>query len=345
MISEITIEEYFSQHSHIPVIDVRSPVEFQKGHISQAHNVPIFSDNERAHIGTVYAKQSPDKAMKLGYEYIRPKLENFIFESEIIAPQKEVAVHCWRGGMRSHAFAEHLSSNGFKNVYLITGGYKAFRNYVLQSFDRDAELIVIGGFTGSGKTEILNLLRDDGFQMIDLEALANHKGSAFGGIGKLDQPTSEQFENDLFRKWIKMDFTKKIFLEDESFSIGSVNLPATLYKKMCEAQLFFLDIPKEERARFLVNEYANIDKQALAEALNKISKRLGDLNTRAALDFLEKENYFQVAMITLKYYDKAYQEVLDHRVNKNIFTLKLNKSDHRDNANSLRKRIESQFYE
>jgi tRNA 2-selenouridine synthase len=345
MISEITIEEYFSKHNDLPIIDVRSPVEFQKGHISHAHNIPIFSDEERAHIGTVYAKQSPEKAMKIGYEYIQPKLENFIIESEKIAPLKEVAVHCWRGGMRSHAFAEHLSANGFDKVYLLTGGYKAYRNYVINSFSKAATLFIIGGFTGSGKTEILNLLREDGFQIIDLEGLAHHKGSAFGGIGKLNQPTSEQFENNLFQEWNKLDFSKKIFLEDESFSIGSVNLTMALYKKMCDAPLLFIDIPKEERAKFLVSEYANIDKQALANALGRISKRLGDENTKTALEFLEKENYFEVAMITLKYYDKAYQEVLEHRVSKNIFTIKLNNTDHRENAMFLKKYFETIIYE
>ena len=218
MISEITLEEYFSKHNNLPIIDVRSPVEFQKGHISHAHNIPIFSDEERAEIGTVYAKQSPEKAMKLGYEYIQPKLENYILESKKVAPQKEVVVHCWRGGMRSHAFAEHLSSHGFTKVYLLTGGYKAYRNYVLQSFSKEAKLFILGGFTGSGKTEILNFLREDGLQIIDLEALANHKGSAFGGIGKLNQPTSEQFENNLFQEWNKLDFSNKIFLEDTSES-------------------------------------------------------------------------------------------------------------------------------
>jgi len=345
MISEITIEEYFSQHYNIPVIDVRSPIEFQKGHISHAHNVPIFSDEERAHIGTVYAKQSQEKALILGYEYIQPKLESFIFETEKIAPQKEVAVHCWRGGMRSHAFAEHLSSHGFTKVHLLIGGYKAYRNYVLQSFSKEAKLLILGGFTGSGKTEILNFLCEDGLQIIDLEALANHKGSAFGGIGKLNQPTSEQFENNLFYEWNKIDFSEKIFLEDESFSIGSVNLPIALYKNMCDAPLLFIDIPKEERAKFLVSEYANIDKQALADALKRISKRLGDQNTRTALEFLENENYFKVAMITLKYYDKAYQEVLEHQVRKNIYTIKLNKTDHRENAMFLKKYLESIIHE
>jgi tRNA 2-selenouridine synthase len=345
MIAEISIEEYFLYHNNIPVIDVRSPLEFQKGHISFAYNIPLFSDEERAHIGTVYAKQSKEKALKLGYEYVQPKLKNFIIESEKVSLEKQVAVHCWRGGMRSHAFAEHLSLNGFTKVYLLTGGYKAYRNYVLQSFNKEVQLIIIGGYTGSGKTEILKQFIEIGMQVIDLEGIANHKGSAFGGIGNLSQPNSEQFENNLFHEWNKVDFSKYLFLEDESFSIGSVNLPIALYKKMCNAPLFFLDIQKEERAKFLVNEYANIDKQALADALKRISKRLGDLNTNAALEFLKIENYFEVAMIALKYYDKAYQEVLTHREGKNIFTLKLKKVDHQENATTLKKHIESKIYE
>jgi tRNA 2-selenouridine synthase len=114
---------------------------------------------------------------------------------------------------------------------------------------------------------------------------------------------------------------------------------------MCAAPLLFIDIPKEERARFLVGEYANIDKQALANALARISKRLGDENTRTAHEFLEKENYFEVAIITLKYYDKAYQEVLNNRVSKNIFTIKLNNTDHRKNAMFLKKYFETIIYE
>jgi len=345
MISEISIEEYLSHLNHIPVIDVRSPLEFEKGHIPFAHNIPLFSNEERAHIGTVYAKQSQEKALKLGYEYVQPKLENFIVESEKIAPQKEVTVHCWRGGMRSHAFAEHLSSHGFNKVYLITGGYKSYRNYVLQSFNKGVKLIIIGGYTGSGKTEILKQLHEDDMQVIDLEGIANHKGSAFGGIGKLNQPTSEQFENNLFDEWKKLDFSKYLLLEDESFSIGSVNLPSALYKKMCESPLLFIDIPKEERARFLVSEYANIDKQALADALERISKRLGDENTKAAIEFLEKENYYEVAMITLKYYDKAYHEVLSHRESSTVFTIKSNKVNHKENAVLLKKYLESKNYE
>lgn len=251
MISEISIEEYFSHLNNIPVIDVRSPLEFQKGHVPFAHNIPLFSNEERAHIGTVYAKQSQEKALKLGYEYVEPKLENFIAESEKVAPLKEVAVHCWRGGMRSHAFAEHLSSHGFNKVYLIAGGYKSYRNYVLQSYNKEVKLIIIGGYTGSGKTEILKQLHEDGLQVIDLEAIANHKGSAFGRIGKLNQPTSEQFENNFFHEWNKLDFSKYILLEDESFSIGSVNLPNALYKKMCDAPLFSLIFLKKNVQSFL----------------------------------------------------------------------------------------------
>ncbi|HNW98268.1 MAG TPA: tRNA 2-selenouridine(34) synthase MnmH [Bacteroidales bacterium] len=343
MISEINIEDYLKSFAEIPLIDVRSPSEFLKGHIQNANSIPLFSDEERAHVGTVFIKQSKEKAIKLGYEYVNPKLEYFISKSREVAPQNKAIVHCWRGGMRSMTFAEHLEKNGFSEVYVLKGGYKAFRKYVLDSFKRNARLCVIGGFTGSGKTEILKLLKEDGMQVIDLEKLANHKGSVFGGIDKGTQPTTEQFENNLFMEWNKMDFLKPICFEDESKSIGSVTIPFEIYKMLIEEPVVFLEIPKEERAKFLVKEYAGCNKTALAAAIQKISKRLGDMNTHKALDWLEKENFYEVALLALNYYDKSYKEVLLHRNPKMVHTIKLKNTDHCENARILKEFIEKEI--
>lgn len=185
--TDILINEYFSAYASYPVIDVRSPGEFKKGHIVGAYNIPLFTDAERAHVGTVYKQKGPDKAMSLGLEYVTPKLRWFVEQAALVAPQKKVVVHCWRGGMRSHAFAEHLEENGFEDVKVIEKGYKAFRNFVLDSFTVEMQLKVIGGYTGSGKTRILSRLKEEGCQVIDLEGLACHKGSAFGSIGEDDQ--------------------------------------------------------------------------------------------------------------------------------------------------------------
>jgi len=339
MISEINIEDYFHSHAEVPIIDVRSPAEFLKGHISEANSISLFSDEERAHIGTVYLKQSHEEALRLGYEYVNPKLDYFISRSREIATQNKVVVHCWRGGMRSLAFAELLEKNGFPEVYVVNGGYKAYRKYVLDSFKRNALLCVIGGYTGSGKTEILKLLNEEDIQVIDLEKLANHKGSVFGGIGNGAQPTTEQFENNLFMQWNKIDLSKRVCIEDESQSIGSVTIPADLFEKIIESPVYFIEIPKEERAKFLVKEYADCDKTALAAAIQKISKRLGDLNTRKALEWLDKENFYEVALLALNYYDKSYKEVLLHRNQKLVQTIKLRETNHKANTNILKEII------
>lgn len=176
----ITIEFYFQNFEHIPIIDVRSPDEFAKGHIPNAINIDLFSNEERAIVGTAYKKESKERAIELGYEFVNPKLVYFVTKSIEIAAQKEVVVHCWRGGMRSSAFADHLIENGFNKVYVIEKGYKAYRNYVLRFFEQPFNLKILGGYTGTGKTEILHfwkrkdnkLLTWKGWQTIEVLLLA-----------------------------------------------------------------------------------------------------------------------------------------------------------------------------
>lgn len=297
----------------MPVVDVRTPAEFEKGHIPGAVNIPLFSNEERAHVGTVYKQRSPDEAYRIGYAYVTPKLQWFIDESRRQAPDGRVVVHCWRGGMRSKAFAQHLSDNGFEEVYTIKGGYKSFRRLVHGIFEQPYTLHVLGGYTGSGKTRLLKIMEQSGFQVVDLEGIANHKGSAFGGIGQNDQPATEQFENDLFDKWRRFDFSKPIWLEDESQNIGHVNIPVSLFFRMRESSVFFLDIPREERAKLLVEEYACQDTDKLESAIQRISKRLGGVETQKALDALAVKDFYEVAMITLYYYDKYYLKGLMSR--------------------------------
>ena len=335
MLMEITFSEFLNKSEPLPLIDVRSPGEYQKGHIPGAHNIPLFSNEERAHVGTVYKKESKERAMELGYSYVAPKLDWFISESNKVAPSGNVAVHCWRGGMRSRSFAQHLKENGFRNVYVITGGYKAFRNYALEAFKTDAEICVLGGYTGSGKTHILNVLKEMGEQVIDLETLARHKGSAFGGIGMGAQPTIEQFENDLFWIWKELDYSKTIWLEDESHRIGNVNIPMSFFVNMRSSPVIFIDIPKEERIKQLVKEYAQADNKKLADSIVRISKRLGGLNTKNALDHLDKGSYSEVAMITLNYYDKFYLKRIQEREDDSVYMLEIAKLDFTKNAGQI----------
>jgi tRNA 2-selenouridine synthase len=338
MVQEINIKDFLK--TDIPLIDVRSPGEFIKGHIPGAMNIPLFSDAERAHVGILYVQQSKEKAMELGYRYVNPKLTRFIAESKIVAPDGKVAVHCWRGGMRSQTFAQHLNDNGFGSVSIIGGGYKAYRRHVLKTFDIPFNLKIIGGYSGSGKTLVLHQLRNIGLQTIDLEELAKHKGSAFGGIGQSPQPTVEQFENNLFDAWRKLDYSQPIWLEDESFNIGGVNIPMNLFNQMRNSAVYFLDISKEERARYLVTEYAHAPAELLTESLTRLSKRLGGQNTKIVLEFLNEQKFYEVALLTLSYYDKSYLKGMRFHDQEKVFTVPLKKIDTPANAKSL-----IQFYE
>lgn len=337
MVQQIDISTFLTLEKELAVIDVRSPGEFEKGHIPGAVNIPLFSNDERAHVGTVYKKQSKEKAIEVGYKYVLPKLSAFIAESQKIASGGDVIVHCWRGGMRSKAFAKHLAENGLNKVYVIEGGYKAYRKYALESFTVEAKIFVVGGYTGSGKTYILNCLQENGEQIIDLEGLANHKGSAFGRIGNEKQPTIEQFENDLFWSWKELDYSKTIWVEDESHRIGNVNIPMTFYENIRSKPLVFLEIPKQERIKHLVEEYATCPKNELIDSIERITKRLGGKNTQIAIQSIEENNFEEVANLALSYYDKYYLRGLKNRIiQSNIFTLKLESVNSAKNSKKIK---------
>jgi tRNA 2-selenouridine synthase len=319
----ISVDFYFHNLKHVPVIDVRSPGEFENGHIPNAYNIELFSDRERAVVGTAYKKESKERAFEIGYEFVKPKLEGFIRRSIEIAPEKEVVIHCWRGGMRSNAFADHLIDNGFEKVYVIEKGYKAFRNYLLHFFEYPLNLKILSGYTGSGKTEILHSLKMKGQQVIDLEGLANHRGSAFGGIDLPPQPTTEQFQNNLFSVVQGLNPERPIWVEDESKSIGKVVIPDLFFLKMSTMPVYFLDIPFQERTKHLVDTYANLSHDKLAEAISRITKRLGYDKAKFALDALEIKDYHKVVEITLFYYDKAYLGGLQKREESTISKLEI----------------------
>ena len=331
----ITIDFYYQHLKHHPIIDVRSPGEFAQGHIPGASNVALFTDEERAVVGIAYKKESKERAIEIGYEFVKPKLNDFITQSVAVAPEKEVVVHCWRGGMRSNAFADHLVENGFKNVYLIEKGYKAFRNYVLSFFEQSFELKILGGYTGTGKTEILHNLEHKGQQIIDLEGLANHRGSAFGGIDLEPQPTTEQFENQLFSKLQSLNSNFPIWIEDESRTIGKVSIPHVFYLKMREMPVYFLQVPLAKRIEHLVEQYAKLSQNKLADAIDHIGKKLGYDNATFALDALENKNYHKVAAIILVYYDKFYLRGLYKRQESLIQEVEISTVNHKEIADIL----------
>jgi tRNA 2-selenouridine synthase len=319
---------------NIPLVDVRSPKEFLHGHIFGAFNIPVFENEEREEIGKAYKIKGKEDAIALGLKRVGPKLHQFISEAKKISPEKIIIVHCWRGGMRSGSFAWLLDLAGFK-VYQLHKGYKAYRNFVLQSFEKKIRLIVLGGMTGSGKSEILKSIRDSGEQILDLEFIANHKGSAFGQIGMNPQPTQEQFENNLAYELHKLNPDKLIWVEDESHSVGQVWLPNSLYSQMRESCVLKIDLNKEERLNHLVKGYSSAPLEELKNAIEKIQKRLGGLNTSLALEALDKKDFYRAAALSLEYYDKAYNFGLSKRPKANIYNLALEKISPSKNAKQI----------
>ena len=322
MAQSLDTPHFLDQARTWPIIDVRSPSEFDQGHIPGAINIPLFTNAERARMGTRYKQIGKDSAVMLGLELIGPKLVDFVKKSRRAAPEGELLVHCWRGGMRSGSFAWLLETAGMKAT-ILQKGYKAYRQEVLQTFDQSLQLLVLGGKTGSGKTDILRELEKQGEQVLDLEGLAHHKGSSFGALGQEPQPTTEQFENSLHQAWLKLDTKRRVWIEDESMSIGTVNLPSGLWSQMRSAPVAFIDVPKALRIRRLVQEYGSFSAEQLVAAVNRIQKRLGGQHHRMALDALARGDYALVADLMLSYYDKAYLHGLSQRTSSRIFEISL----------------------
>ncbi|MGL4368745.1 MAG: tRNA 2-selenouridine(34) synthase MnmH, partial [Spirochaetota bacterium] len=266
-------EDFLRAGETLPIADVRSPSEFAHGHIPGAVNIPLFTDEERALIGTTYVQIGHQQAVDLGADIALPKAAWLVAEARKVAVERKLLVHCWRGGMRSGSASALFNLAGLEAATL-KGGYKAYRRLVHESFEKKVRLVIVGGFTGTGKSEILSILREKGEQVLDLEGLAHHKGSVFGGIGRI-QPTTEQFENDLYAVWSAFNPDRRIYAEDESLRIGSNTIPETIFSKIKEAPLIVLELPREQRLARIIAEYGYLDKNELISAAAKIRKRMG----------------------------------------------------------------------
>ena len=310
-----------------PILDVRSPGEYAHGHIPGAISFPLFSDEERAAVGTAYKQQGKETAFELGLRFTGPKMEDFVRSARKTAVNGKLGVHCWRGGQRSGAMAWLLRQAGLE-VQTLEGGYKAYRQFVLNGFaESSLQIIIIGGRTGSGKTSILHALKNAGEQIIDLEGIAHHKGSAFGFIGELPQPTVEQFENNLFEAIFKTNPDRRIWLENESRSIGRVYIPDAFWAKMKQAPLVNISIPLEARVNNLLKDYVLTDKAELEVAFRRIEKKLGGLKLKQAIECLEQGEYEPAARIALEYYDKTYQHGLETNTSPDIRMLEFDHGD------------------
>lgn len=369
----LTIEQFLEKRTEGPVLDVRSPGEYSHARIPGAYPLPLFNDEERKVVGTAYKQESREKAIKIGLDYFGPKMRPMVEEVEALlgkkrsagaadagvpgnnskatdgtatgalssagrplsagGPAKEVLVHCWRGGMRSGGVAWLLDLYGFR-VYTLKGGYKAFRQWVLAQLSAEWPMKVLGGYTGSGKTDLLLRLARLGEAVIDLEALAHHRGSAFGHLGQAAQPSQEQFENALALQLHALK-GRPFWVEDESMRIGNILLPQRFEQQLRTAPCYFLDIPFEKRLDYLVPAYGGFDREKLITAILRIQKRLGGLETKQAINCIVENDTRSAFAILLKYYDKWYAKSLKSRGDAPVVNIPLEAVDETRNPQQI----------
>ena len=318
----------------VPIIDVRTPSEFLDGHIPGAINIPVFSDKERAMVGTTYKQIGKVEAIDQGLGLVGPKMQSLAQEAQKMAFNGGLKLYCWRGGMRSEKMAWLFELVGI-DTFVLDGGYKGYRLYINQTFAELSNLIVLQGPTGSGKTAILNALKTQGEQVIDLEGLANHKGSAFGGLGMAEQPTTQQFQSNIFEILKDFDLSRRVWVESESMSIGRVYLPETLWKKMNQANRVIIELSRQDRLNRIIKEYGAFRSADLASRIKNLTQRLGGNNVKSALEAIADNDISTAADILLKYYDKAYSYSADKYKSSKPLMVRLPIDDPEANARLL----------
>src|SRR5699024_1615533 len=305
-----------------------------EGHIPDAYSLPLFSNEERSEIGTTYKQEGREEAILRGFDLTGNKWRGFIEEALQIAPGKEACLHCARGGMRSSAMAWALDFYGF-DISVIEGGYKRFRNWALDQFGKPYNLCVLGGMTGSHKTEILWELERMGKQVVDLEGLARHQGSAFGSMNKSLQPTQQGFSNKLAMQLAEFGTEQAIWIEDESHTVGDCVVPHALWKRMRKSALIELQVDKKQRIDFLEQEYGPLDKDFLISATERIGKRLGSERTKQAIRAIKEDRMRDFISNVLIYYDKMYSRSTAKRNPEKVFNIEIDYENATKTANQV----------
>ncbi len=306
----ITPDELYNiSNDRSVIIDVRSPSEFTAGHFPGAINLPLFDDQERIQVGILYKKSGKQAAVELGLEFAGAKLAQYFERAKALSKGRHVIIYCFRGGMRSQSMAWLLDFCGM-DISIVKGGYKGIRRWARSEYEtRNYKLILIGGKTGSGKTKLLQILQKKGNQILDLENLASHKGSAFGWIGEQKQVSAEQFENLVFKSIFALNTEREIFVENESRLIGSVAIPVELWQSMLTSPLVVMDVEFNTRLQHLVDVYCNSHEsndENLILSFKKIGRRIGSEKMNLAINSINQKRYKDAAEIALDYYDKCY---------------------------------------
>ena len=316
-----------------PLLDIRSPAEYANGHIPGAISFPLFSNEERAQVGTLYKSKGKREAVKTGLEIVGPKMVEFVNRAEALGTDL-LTMYCWRGGMRSASMGWLLENAGFK-ISVLEGGYKTYRRTLHQYFEQPLNLRVISGYTGSRKTDFLKMLGEHGAQVIDLEKLAQHQGSSFGNQKSVSQPSTEQFQNLTFDAFLALDKDRIIWIEDECLRIGQVTMIEALHRQKESSPHIFIEIPKSQRVAYLVGDYGSIGKPKLIEATKGIQRKLGGVRTKRAIEFILKGQLKEAVNIILEYYDKQYQGASSRKQDQIVGHYQINMAELQDLAKEL----------
>jgi tRNA 2-selenouridine synthase len=296
---------------HDTIIDVRSPSEFAEDHVPGAINLPVLDDAERARVGTIYKQVAPFEARKIGAALVFRNAAKHIETQLADKPGGwRPLVYCWRGGQRSGAFAWMLNQIGWP-AQTLEGGYKSFRRAVVAyHYDRDLDLrlVRLGGQTGTGKTELLARLRDRGVQVVDLEALARHRGSLLGGLDS-PQPSQKAFETTLAFELLALDAARPVLVEAESSKIGALNLPPGLWKAMRASPVLEVAAPLEARARYLAGAYKAVldDAEGLKRKLEPLRRFRGHALVDHWIALIDSNARVDLCQsLAASHYDPAY---------------------------------------
>lgn len=317
MVKNIDAELFLKESAEGIIIDVRTPAEYALGHIVGAINLPLFTNEERAVVGTIYKQQSKEKAVEKGLEFVGPRMAEMVKTCRKLlrkADRTTLYIYCWRGGMRSNSVAWLMQTAGME-IKVLHGGYKAFRHSFIEALLNEKwRLMIVGGPTGCGKTYLLDALSAHGEQVIDLEGIAKHKGSAFGKHGfEEEQPTSEHFSNILYHELLKLDSNRTIWCEGESISIGHVFMPQEMFNLIQKSPFVYYEIPLKDRIDHIIADYGSCSKEGLIECFEKIKKRLGYDRALKAIEAVENGDLHLATEIAIAYYDKGYAKSIGER--------------------------------
>lgn len=295
------------------ILDVRSPAEYAGDHIPGALSVPVLNNEERARIGTLYTQVSPFEAKKLGAALIARNIAQHLEENFSDRPKSwRPLVYCWRGGMRSGAMAHILAQVGWHTAQL-EGGYKNYRRHVitsLESLPRQFDFRVISGGTGSGKSHLLHALAEQGAQVLDLEELAQHRGSLLGRLPNQPQPSQKTFETQLWDVLRAFNADRPVYIEAESRKVGVLSLPTPLVERMRASACVRVEVPLNARVKFLMEDYAHFlhTPTLLTERLSLLVEIHGRAVTSRWCEFAHKGEWeLLVGELLTQHYDPAYK--------------------------------------